>query len=730
MSKYLSRLLLAFCISASFFFATEDWYKRTKSRRVNHTGQERIAQLQDLKNEVQRKPMSRVIWETISKDEDLYAGEAIRTASNADAKILFIKTGTLIELEPDSLVVLEETDKGLSLDFLKGNMFVKSTGSQTGKESLTLKSGGSEINLQNADISLSKGNNDQVDIQVFGGKAQIKQGNKTLSLDESQSGSLNKGGLDVGKNQIQITSPLAGDHLYIDPKKREKISFYWEKLSADYKIYVERGTSRQNMVRDLSESSLGNSGSVQITSKLGRYFWRLVGEPITPGRPVLKSAIIPFAVVAKQPPVPLEPFQKSQVVIEKANPMVKFKWANPAKLEQLIIEIAKDPLLKEQIVKESIENKNGVAEFKIPVAGDYFWRVTGFMNLKNKMIPAASEVFSFHVKIGAELIPPVLRSPSNNQSLPFNQVMEKGVLLSWDLIPGIFNYEVVIEKEIGNPRKLASTGEKSDGKSQSGLQYETILTQELKSSPARANDLKPGNYRWTARSIDSEGAKSVQAPFHYFSINDMPQIEWARGSGPEEYQYYTARPSLILQWLKGTTGTVASWQYRLSDAEEKLNLSSWVPTQNPEIRKYLDKDGTFFVEVEALNSHGQSVAKSSKKNVKVTPKPLLPGPQFASELPEILKASRKGDLSLKWDPVQGAQKYQLNLKNVNGKTIKKEIVESTGSELNRLQPGQYEVSVQSLDEHDRPGPPGSTKKIEVPRVSNIAAPKIKGIQVK
>jgi hypothetical protein len=308
--------------------------------------------------------------------------------------------------------------------------------------------------------------------------------------------------------------------------------------------------------------------------------------------------------------------------------------------------------------------------------------------------------------------------------------MEKGVFLSWDLIPGISNYEVVIEKETENTRKLASTDEKNDGKSQSGPQYETILTQELKSSPARANDLKPGSYRWTARSIAGEGAKSAQAPYHYFSINDMPQIEWTRGPGPEEYHYYTAKPSLILQWLKGTTGSVSSWKYRLSDAEETLNLSSWVPTQLPEIRKFLEKDGEFYIEVEAINSHGQSVARSSKKTVKVTPKPLLPGPQFASELPDILKASRKGDLSLKWDPVQGAQKYQLNLKSVNGKTIKKEIVESTGSQLNRLQPGQYEVSVQSLDEHDRPGPPGSSKKIEVPRVSDIAAPKIKGIQVK
>lgn len=729
MPSYVTRLTLAFCLSAACYFATEDWYRRSKVSSTHGTDQVPIAQLQDLTNEVQRKPLTRVIWETISRDEELFAGEAVRTSSSSEAKILFIKTGTVIELEPDSLVVLEESDKGLALDFLKGNLFVKNAGTSGGDQSLTLKSGNSEINLQRADVSLSKTAGDQVDIQVYGGQAQIKQGDKTLTLDQDQAGTLNKGNMEVAKNQLQITSPQAGDPVYIDARKREKITFQWAKISADYQVFVERGGSRSHLVRNRSESTLGNVGSVQISSKVGKFFWRLVAEPQKPGLPTLQSSIIPFSVLPKRPPVQLEPLTQAQLVLESPQEPVRFKWANPAKLEKLMIEIARDPLLREPVAKEPLDDKLGFRDFQLSNSGSYFWRLTGFMNIKGKMTAISSDVQEFQIKVGVELIPPVLRSPTNQQVISYNQVLEKGILLSWDPSPGISNYEITIEKGEAIPRTPASVVN-DDGDSASTLKYEPILTHELKSSPARAKDLKPGKYRWAARSISSDGKKSELSPYHHFTIADMPGIQWVHGNDPEQYFYYTSRPSVILQWLKGTNAQVNSWRYRLAHSDSELTSANWKSTTNPQIRSFVDQDGSYVAEVEALNEKNQSIAKSSIKKVTVIPKPLLPGPPFAADLPEELKASRKGDLKINWDPVQGAQKYQVVLKNSSGKIVKKAWAESTASQLDRLKPGQYEVSIQSLDEHDRLGPENVARKLEVPKVSDIAAPKVKTIQVK
>ncbi len=708
MPNYLSRLIVAFCLSAACFMATEDWYRRSKTMRTHDGNSQPIALLQDLTNEVQRKPLTRIIWETISKDEDLYPGEAIRTSTQSEAKIQFLKTGTVIELEPESLVVLEETDRGLSLDFVKGNLFVKNNGNQTSTQEITLKSGNSEINLQKAELSLSKDSGDQLDIQVFGGKAQVKQNGKTLTLDSSQTGSINSKDMEVNKSQIQITSPLAGDTLYINAKNKENVLFKWNPLSKDYLVFIEKGSNRKKLIRLPLAGVKGDSGQLSVASKVGKFYWRLWGEPNHPGLPPLKSPIISFEILTQRPPVPLEPLNQAALKIEELPLNLRFKWANPAHLDPIILEIAKDSQLKDSLIRENVDDKVGFKDLALPSAGKYFWRLIGYMNIKGKTGPVSSEIQEFSTLVGIELIPPRLRSPSSHQSIPFNQALEKGLILTWDSIPGINRYQLSIEKENG----------------------EVLLSKELSTSPARAKDLKPGSYRWTVRSLNSSDKKSEPAPYQFFSITDMPVVEWARGPEPEEYLYFTQKPSVILQWLRGTNNMITSWRYHMSLQEKDLPQSTWLKIDQPAIRSSLPSEGLWWVEVEALNNKNQSIAKSSIKQIKITPKPLLPGPQFASELPETLKASRKGDLNLKWDPVPGAKKYQVQLRSPAGKLIKSDTVDSNVSQMDRLKPGQYEVSLQSIDEHNRPGPVNTPRKLEVPKVSDIAAPKIKAFQIK
>lgn len=252
----------------------------------------------------------------------------------------------------------------------------------------------------------------------------------------------------------------------------------------------------------------------------------------------------------------------------------------------------------------------------------------------------------------------------------------------------------------------------------------------MNSSPVRASDLTSGVYRWTVASVDSEGKASKPAPYRLFTITDVPRVEWAQGPDPEEYLYYTSRPSMIVQWLKGNNDKVVRWRYRMAPQGSDIETAKWNLTDKPGIRQYVDDQGSWNVLVEALNDKNQTIAKSSLKQVSVNPKPLLASPSFASELPEVLKASRKGDMSLRWDPVSGAQKYRLTLVNSKGKTIRKETVSSTATDLTRLEPGDYQVYLQSLDEHNRVGPESARRTLQVPRTSDIKAPKLKTIQVK
>src|SRR3954468_13264539 len=127
MKKNLWRVAVALIISSGGFVGTVVWFESGKAESQRGDKRPR-ARLNNSNNEVQRKPLKRVIWESINRNDELFPGEAVRTAPNADARLFFLKSGTMVHLEPDSLVVLEETEKGLSLDFLQGNLFVQSQG--------------------------------------------------------------------------------------------------------------------------------------------------------------------------------------------------------------------------------------------------------------------------------------------------------------------------------------------------------------------------------------------------------------------------------------------------------------------------------------------------------------------------------------------------------------------------------------------------------------------------
>ena len=723
MLHYLRRLILAFCFSAACYYATEDWYQRNKVSVTNTGEQEPIALLVELTDEVQRKPLTRVIWETISKDENLFAGEAIRTSSKSEAKILLLKSETVIELEPDSVIVLEETERGFSLNFLKGHLFLKS--SRKNGSALALKAGKNKINLQNADIFLSKTKQDgPVDVQVYGGTAQIKQGKKTITIDETQSGTLSQNGMDISKHHIQVLSPQPGSAVYIDPRTREKVVFQWKKISTDYEVYVERGKKRSQMMRNPNVKALGTAGKLAIGSKVGKFYWRLIAQPKKPELPILSSAIIPFSIVAKRPPVPLKPDNQAQLVIEKTNPVVRIKWVNPAKLKKMMVEVATDSRLKNQLIQEVLDDKLKFADIPLENSGTYYWRLTGFIETKDKPIPISSEIRSFQVQMEVELVPPVLHSPAAQQPISLTQVLTKGLFISWKPVPGIPSYELNLERGATRDRHPASTQELSS------LTFTPILTQEVKNSPVKLNNLTSGVYRWTIRSLNAEGKKSEPAAHRAFVITEISQLAWAKGPEPEKYYYYTGRPSMFVRWLKGKDPNVIQWRYRVAPEGMKLSEAKWKLTQKPQVQQYMEREGNWQVQVEALDTKNRPIARSTVKTVTVTPKPLLPSPNFADNLPEVLKANRKGNLSLQWDPVDGAKKYKVILKNKPGKVVKSKTLTSTNLKLNRLKPGDYQVFIHAVDKHNRTGPEGLGRKLEVPRTSNIKAPKLKTIQVK
>ena len=708
MNRYFKRLLIAFLVSAGCYTFTYLWYQSVSGGSLTSNNQSPVAKLSMAVNDVQRKPLARVIWEEITQNEELYAGEAIRTSAASEAKILFLENGTEIELEPDSLIVLEKTDDGIALDFLQGNLLVKSKKGAEGTGSIKLKSGDNEIKLNDADLSLSKTEEGQVDLEVFSGTAELQQDGKSTTLDKSKAGTLDEKGLKVDENRLQVLSPTPGTPVYIDPVKREKVPFAWEKIPEGYTVFVERGKDRGKLYRNQRITSPGETGKLGVPTKVGKFFFRLVAVPSDTAKPELRSKTFPVDILAKSPPVILQPEKDEQIVVKRKQNKLNLKWVSKNPFEDMVVEISKDPGLRQKVLTEPLNPKLTFGEVEFSQQGQFYMRITGYMNINGKLEPLSSPVIPFTVKQGVELIPPVLKSPAPNQRLTFQQISEQGLFMSWENVPGIKNYKLRIQ----NSKK------------------EMIVDRVVNTNPLRLNDFPPGTYRWSVASVGPENKLSKYAQLRNFEVEEMPRILWVGGPDESRHFYWTKTPSLIAQWQKNVEG-VKSWKVRYVPEGTAPTDNQWRPASAPMIKTNVERDGRYDVEVEGLNEEGKVIARSSKKSFVVAAQALLPAPLFAEFHPDTFKADRRGNLAVEWTSVNGAKSYKLEVLSPEGdKVIKEKVVDRTTASLSKLPPGNYKITVKAIDEYDRDGNSAEARGLDVPKKSAIRAPKIKKLKVK
>ncbi len=695
------RLAVALFISTGCYAGTTIWFQ-AGNEQDDKGDIKPLARLNESQNEVQRKPQGRVIWESLSKNEDLYAGETIRTASNAEAKIELISSKTVIHLEGDSLVVLEESDTGLSLDFLQGNLYVAGGGA-TGD--ITLKTGSGEIKLDKADMSLSKDQSGQVNLEVYNGTAQLAQNGRTVALDKDKAAQLGANGLSVAKDRVQITAPRAGDTVLLNLIRGEKLDIAFKPLPAGYKVAAEWGTSRASL-SPTGEEVDGDKGLLPISGKSGKWFVRLVAKSADANQPPLMSAVLPVTIQPKSPPQLGEPKADKPYLKEAAEAKAPFNWFNRHEYESQILEVASDAQFKSHKVKQTLNGTTTEFSADLP-DGNYFWRVTGFLKVGAKTEGLTSTISKFSAQSRWEVKPPTLVWPTNQQYLPYADVQRSGINFKWQAPTGVKRFQITVSrKEAKGPQN--------------------VLEKEIETTSARLPEVKPGTYTWKVASVDPKGGDAKISAEWTFIVEEMPKIEWAQGSS--EYEYPTPTPSLSARW-KPLVQAPTSYRYRVT-SKSGSSEGTWNSTKQTVFDIPVASEGEYEAIVEAVNAKGQTVAQSDTRVFKVKRRPLLPAPQWAQNTPEVIKSDAKGNLSLGWEEVEGANHYLMILESEDGKVIDQKEVTRTTASLNRLKPGQYKVKLKSVDSLKRPGVESAAKPVVVPSLSDIRAPKIKQMKVK
>ena len=582
MPKHFKRLALAFTISVISLVGTLSWYYAGLAPRRTGVGQEVVARLIESTEEVQRKEVDRVIWQTVVQNDDLFTGEAIRTGAKSSARVR-LKSGAIIHLDPDSLVVLEQNAKGLSLDFLEGNMFVQGGADQ--KTGLTLKTGKGDITMNGADVNLSRGQKGEVDLEVYRGQLELNQGGKTVALGQDKAATLSAEGLSERRDQLRLTAPHAGEAVLLNFTKGEKLDLGWTALPAGYRVFVEIGTARGTLVRRADLSFDGTAGRGALELKPGKWVVRLSAEAA--GQPALASLVTPFTVGARVAPTLIEPTADSNLVRETPDQPTTFRWLNRNAFDAQIFEIARAADFKSIVHRENLA-PDAVSTAHPLGDGTYFWRVTGFVKRQG----LASVIARVHV--GAAPEPRAqLQLPADDAQIPAAVAATAGVTFAW--------------------RGPAGRSATVDVRAKNG--GETIFHAETSDGSALTKDLKPGVYAWT---VDVGG--EVSETFE-FSVVATPRLEFTLNE--PTYGYVTDGPSLAVEWR--AVPAAAEYAYRVTAADATAP-GPWVVVKPNKFITPLPADGSYRVEVEARDARHAVLAAAEPRLIAVSRRPRLTAP--------------------------------------------------------------------------------------------------------
>jgi hypothetical protein len=284
------------------------------------------------------------------------------------------------------------------------------------------------------------------------------------------------------------------------------------------------------------------------------------------------------------------------------------------------------------------------------------------------------------------------------------------VFLAWESVPGFSQYNIKVLDVQNEQEKVV------------------IETNVNDSTQLKFGVAKPGTYKWSVATVSPEGQLSARSQSRLFKVEELPQLMWANSKESETYLYFSEKPQMKVAVRSFDRAKTYKFLYKkteASDGEFKKSESN----KNEKIID-VDADGLYQVVVEAQNEKGIVVARSSQKDILIQLKPFLVAPEFFGPVSENIQASKNGNAIVKFKNVAGAKSYVLTVKNSSGKIERKEKLTANSATLKKLLPGNYRLSLSSVDEHGRAGSEGKEKTLLVPQTSDSKAPGFKKLKIK
>lgn len=390
---------------------------------------------------------------------------------------------------------------------------------------------------------------------------------------------------------------------------------------------------------------------------------------------------------------------------ENSDGVIRFAWTGfPAKSQ---VTLWVGPSRKNLVAVQTTSFENAQEILHTLPIGKHFWKISA----KNDQGQEIGESPIYRNEVMARINPTVL-FPQADLELPIEQD----------------KYDLTFKWQKPADTKFLQLEVWADEKGTKPLLNKSFAAEEAYTIP----QLPAGTYYWRLSGHYMDESSPYVGKVEKFTLTPLAKIpvtipvQW--GQIPENgIQYFIQEPSLNLEWSTPQPEAVSLWRLKVRPEGEPLETAITNEFKESRNQVRLSKPGRYIASIEAVDSNGRVIGAAPEQVIESAPAPLLPAPQFnTSEL--IIKASNDGRTDLGWSPIPGAKEYVMSIMR-NGKEIKQSRYPSNTTSLKNLMPGEYEVRLQTVDEHGRLGSFGESKKIQVPETSGLKAPSLKKIKV-
>ncbi len=159
-------------------------------------------------NQIERKFNKEMAWDSLDSQSVVTNLDSVRSGKNSVA-VIKLKDGTEIEMDQESMIILELTSKTKKVSFEKGSINVKKTPVEGESGQITVESKNGKVLINDGDVIFGTEKQDKLAVAVARGTAEVVLDGKSIELKENQVlTSTPEGDLRAKQQIVRMESPV------------------------------------------------------------------------------------------------------------------------------------------------------------------------------------------------------------------------------------------------------------------------------------------------------------------------------------------------------------------------------------------------------------------------------------------------------------------------------------------------------------------------------------------